>query len=124
MELFGYDSDTAELAGKGKKGKVDLKNQRIVKENNAGREIVDSALLGSSCVDIDATRRPPGFGNWSLTKIDRSDQSVLIGKSHSDYFIVSCYQVQDFEFAWQAFSGRKVGVKSGIGRYCPNWGNV
>ena len=40
MELFGYDSDTAELAGKGKKGKVDLKNQRIVKENNAGREIV------------------------------------------------------------------------------------
>jgi hypothetical protein len=63
VELFGYDSDTAELASKGKKGKVDLKNQRIVKENNAGREIVDSALLGSSCVDIDATRRPPGFGN-------------------------------------------------------------
>ena len=51
-----------ELLGK-KLGKVDLKNQRIVKENNAGREIVDSALLGSSCVDIDATRRPPGFGN-------------------------------------------------------------
>jgi len=119
VELFGYDSDTAELAGKGKKGKVDFNNQRLVNENNAGREIVDSAHLQSSCVEIDATRRPPGFDSWSLTKIDRSDPSVLIGKSYSDYFIVSDYQLHDFELAWEAFLGRKVGVKSGISRYCP-----
>jgi len=57
-----------------------------------------------------------------LTKIDRSDQSVLIGKSHSDYFIVSGYQVQDFEFAWQAFSGRKVGGEKWYWQILPQLG--
>jgi hypothetical protein len=120
VDLFGDDSDTEEMADEGEQGNVDFNNNRLlVEENNVGKEIVDSANLGSSCVEIDATRRPPGFDSWSLTKIDRSDPSVLIGKSYSDYFIVSDYQLQDFDLAWQAFSGRKVGVKSGISRYCP-----
>ena len=59
-----------ELLGK-KLGKVDLKNQKIVKEKNVDRENVDSACSGSSCVEIDATRRPPGFGSWKLIKINR-----------------------------------------------------
>ena len=101
---------------KGNQGKVDLKNQSIVKEKNAGREIVDSASSGSSCVDIDATRRPPGSDSWKLIRIDRSDPSILIGKSYSDFFIVSDYQQQDFELAWQAFSGSE--VQSGISKYC------
>jgi hypothetical protein len=122
VDLFGYDPDTEEMADAGEQGKVDLNNQRLVNENNAGSETVDSAHLLSSCVEIDATRRPPGFDSWSLTKIDRSDPSVLIGKSYSDYFIVSDYQLHDFELAWKAFLGRKVGVKSGISRYCPKQG--
>jgi hypothetical protein len=119
VDLFGYDSDTEEMADEEQQGKVDFNNQRLVNENNAGREIVDSAHLLSSCVEIDATRRPPDFDSWKLIRIDRSDPSVLIGKSYSDYFIVSDYQKEDFELAWQAFLGRKLGVKSGISRYCP-----
>jgi len=118
VDLFGYDSDTEEMADEEQQGKVDFNNQRLVNENNAGREIVDSAHLQSSCVEIDATRRPPGFDSWKLTRID-SDPRVLIGKSYSDYFTVSDYQKEDFELAWEAFLGRKVGVKSGISRYCP-----
>ena len=119
VELFGYDSDTKELAAKGKRGKIDLQNQRLVKEKNAGREIVDSDGLGNSCVEIDATRRPPGFDTWRLTKIDRSDQRVLIGKSYSQFFTVNEFQLDDFDKALAAFSRRKVGVKSGICHYCP-----
>jgi hypothetical protein len=97
VDLFGYDSDTEELAGKGKQCKANPNNQRLVKEENAGKDIVHAGRLRSSCVDIDVTRRPPGFHCWKLTKIDCSDQRVL--NPIQIFFILRDYQLQDFEIA-------------------------